>query len=189
MEFKQQSNRLLTLVTLGVIWGVLQCSLLSTANGPPQRLLSSDFSSTSALERKLDELGKDYKSPSKRKQFLKAKRFLLKSIKKRKLDLSLVTKKGNRKGRKLMLSMLLDLIKGAKGFLNPLLMPTLIPQVSDPRITIQTFNPPNNAVLPPDLGPKKLNFEINMPDIYTSGPDFVKNELFVKENMAKSKST
>lgn len=121
-----------------------------------------------------------------RKLFSKAKKFLLKSLKNRKLDLSMVSHKKKKKGRKLMLSMILDLIKGAKGFLNPLLMPTLMPQVSDPRITIQTFNPPNNAVLPPDLGPKALNFDIKMPDIYTSGPDVIHNEMFVKEDMAKS---
>ena len=82
--------------------------------------------------------------------------------------------------------MILDLIKGAKGYLNPLLMPTLMPQVSDPRITIQTFNPPNNAVLPPDLGPKALNFDIKMPDIYASGPDIVRHDVFIKEDLAKS---
>ena len=101
----------------------------------------------------------------------------------------MVAKKGNRKERKLMMDMILKLIKGAKGYLNPLIMPTLMPQVSDPRITIQTFNPPNNNILSPDFGVKMLNFDIKVPDIYTSGPDFVKNELFVKENMAKSKST
>jgi hypothetical protein len=143
--------------------------------------------SSSALERKLDEIGESYKSPKKRKLFLKAKRFLLKSLKNRNLDLSMINKKHKRKGRKLMLSMILDLIKGAKGYLNPLLMPTLMPQVSDPRITIQTFNPPNNAVLPPDLGPKMLNFDIKMPDIYTSGPDVIRRDTFVREDMAKSR--
>lgn len=190
MKFKPKSNSLLLLATLAVLSPLYswQRSLQEKKTSSlPERQLSSPIPSTASLERKLDQIGESYKSPSKRKLFLKAKKFLLKSLKKRKLNLSMVTRKKKKKSRKLMLSMILDLIKGAKGYLNPLLMPTLMPQVSDPRITIQTFNPPNNAVLPPDLGPKALNFDIKMPDIYASGPDIVRHDVFIKEDVAKSR--
>jgi hypothetical protein len=173
--------------------GPVDCLILSSKTHG--RLLQADSSATNKafnpvqlqkLERKLDDIGSSFKTKQKKQLFQQAKQILMKSVQNRKLDLSVVKNKHKKNGRMLM-AQLLDLIKGAKGFLNPLLMPTMIPQVSDPRITIQTFNPPNNAVLPPNLGPKVMDFNVNMPDIYTTSPDLVHNDFSIKEDMAKSR--
>ena len=117
------------------------------------------------LEKRIDELGSRYKSKSKRALYNKAKHLLIENIGNRKLDLKIIEHKVQKKDRKLMIDMILKLIKGAKAYMNPVIMPTLMPQVSDPRITIQTFNPPSNEILPPNLGPRVLNFNVKMPEI------------------------
>lgn len=66
--------------------------------------------------------------------------------------------------------------------LNPLLMPMMMPQISDPRIEIQTFNAPN-APLMPDVLPKPIiDLDVNLPDqTLQSRPPIIKTETVIDE--------
>lgn len=48
--------------------------------------------------------------------------------------------------------------------INNMIAPTFIPQISDPRINIQTFNAPNNPILPNVLPVPHSQMTIKMPD-------------------------
>ena len=72
--------------------------------------------------------------------------------------------------------------------LYPTLMPTLMPQISDPRIIIQTFNAPNAPILPSVLPKPKVDLNVVLPKQHIAPkPDIIildqesKNEKLERE--------
>lgn len=76
--------------------------------------------------------------------------------------------------------MLADMIPGDIDILNAVVLPALMPQISDPRIIIQSFNPPQDTVITPNLTPPGMKFNIRLPEIKHVDPSFVKNKLQLK---------
>jgi hypothetical protein len=76
--------------------------------------------------------------------------------------------------------MLADMIPGDKETLNAVVLPALMPQISDPRIIIQSFNPPQEMLVPPNLTPPGMKFNIRLPEIKHVTPTFVKKQLQIK---------
>lgn len=77
---------------------------------------------------------------------------------------------------------LADMIPGDIDILMAVVLPALIPQVSDPRIIIQNFNPPQNSLVAPNLLPPGMKFNIRLPEIKHVSPKFIKNKLQLKGN-------
>ena len=72
--------------------------------------------------------------------------------------------------------------------LNPLLMPMMMPQISDPRIEIQTFNAPN-APFMPDVLPKPIvDIDVKLPDqTYQSRKPILETHSVIDESIDHQK--
>ena len=64
--------------------------------------------------------------------------------------------------------------------LNAVVLPALMPQISDPRIIIQSFNPPQDTIIPPNLTPPGMKFNIRLPEIKHVSPKFIQKKLEIK---------
>jgi hypothetical protein len=69
------------------------------------------------------------------------------------------------KNRLLPIGPLLDFMTEPRYDLLPLIMPTSIPQVSDARITVQTFNPPPMPLEPGMVPAADYQFKVKLPEI------------------------
>ena len=76
--------------------------------------------------------------------------------------------------------MLADMIPGDTEVLNAVVLPALMPQISDPRIIIQSFNPPQDTLIPPNMTPPGMKFNIQLPEIKHVSPNFIKKKLEIK---------
>ena len=72
------------------------------------------------------------------------------------------------------------MIPGDVEVLNAVVLPALMPQISDPRIIIQSFNPPQDTIIPPNLNPPGMKFNIRLPEIKHVSPSFIKKKLEIK---------
>jgi hypothetical protein len=61
-----------------------------------------------------------------------------------------------------------------KAELRTAVVPASTPQMSDPRIIVQTYNPPSKAALPIKLNPPPLKFNFLVPK---QDPQIIKNEV------------
>lgn len=66
--------------------------------------------------------------------------------------------------RKLAIDKLMDKILVPRYDIHPLIMPMSIPQISDPRITVQTFNPPPKPLAPGMLPKEDFRYRIDVPN-------------------------
>lgn len=76
--------------------------------------------------------------------------------------------------------MLAAMIPGDVEVLNAVVLPALMPQISDPRIIIQSFNPPQEMLVPPNLTPPGMKFNIQLPEMKHVTPSYVKKKLNIK---------
>ena len=66
--------------------------------------------------------------------------------------------------RKLPIGKMMDQIKVPRYHMNDLILPVSIPQISDARINVQTFNPPPKPLLPGMLPTEKYMYHIKVPE-------------------------
>lgn len=71
------------------------------------------------------------------------------------------------------------MIPGDIEILNTVILPALIPQVSDPRIIIQSFNPPHETLIPPNINPPAMKFNITLPKIHHVSQAYLKQKLHI----------
>ena len=83
----------------------------------------------------------------------------------RKMKVNLAKQKASKvKKRKLFIEMLLDLIGLPNYNIHPTYMPLSIPQISDARITVQTFNPPSMPLTPGMMPKPEYHFNVKIPE-------------------------
>ena len=58
----------------------------------------------------------------------------------------------------------LNQFKSTKTTLINNIIPAMIPQISDPKIIVQTFNPSNSTILPSSLSKPKINLNLILPN-------------------------
>ena len=61
-----------------------------------------------------------------------------------------------------------------KAELRTAVIPASTPQMSDPRIIVQTYNPPSKGGLPVKLNPPPMKFNFLLPK---QNPQIIKNEV------------
>lgn len=62
-------------------------------------------------------------------------------------------------------------------------MPTMIPQINDPRIIVQTFNSPISPILPGTLPDPKLNLNVSLPSQTKAPP----RDIIIEEHKLSKK--
>jgi len=76
---------------------------------------------------------------------------------------------------------LMNLKKDRQVTLNHMITPTLMPQVSDARITIQTFNAPAAPILPGTIPAPEISFRMKLPE--NNAPSA--NKIIIDEKITK----
>lgn len=76
-----------------------------------------------------------------------------------------------------------------KADLKTQIIPASTPQMSDPRIIVQTYNPPSKAGLPVKLNPPPMKFNFLVPkqdpqiiknEVHELGKNFIKKVIFLR---------
>lgn len=77
----------------------------------------------------------------------------------------------------------MNLKKDRQTTLNHMITPILMPQISDPRITIQTFNSPASPILPGVIPTPQVNFSLKLPENKNKDANkIVVDETIIREN-------